>query len=84
MASSQMTRYRKMIGAGYLYWCIRTSEKKSYIKFCEMLVTDKTNNLEALMRQAMNGSKLAYASLLKETFRFLCLFLAKRLCFSNE
>lgn len=47
-------------------------------------MTDNTGDLEALMRQSLNGDQQAYASLLKETSRFLRPFLAKRLSFTNE
>jgi RNA polymerase sigma-70 factor, ECF subfamily len=47
-------------------------------------VTDKADNLEALMRQSLNGDKPAYAEILQETSRFLRPFLAKRLSFTNE
>jgi RNA polymerase sigma-70 factor (ECF subfamily) len=47
-------------------------------------MTDKTDNLAALMRQSLNGDKHAYAELLQETSRFLRPFLAKRLSFTNE
>lgn len=47
-------------------------------------MTDKTGNFEALMKQSLNGDQQAYASLLKETSRFLRPFLAKRLSFTNE
>ncbi len=47
-------------------------------------MTDKTDNLAALMRQSLNGDQCAYAELLQETSRFLRPFLAKRLSFTNE
>jgi RNA polymerase sigma-70 factor (ECF subfamily) len=47
-------------------------------------VTEKTDSFEALMRQANNGDKRAYAVLLQETSRFLRPFLAKRLNSSAE
>ena len=47
-------------------------------------MTDKTDNLAALMRQSLNGDKHAYAEILQETSRFLRPFLAKRLSFTNE
>lgn len=47
-------------------------------------MTDKTNPLEALMKQALDGDKRAYAEILQETSRFLRPFLAKRLSFTNE
>lgn len=47
-------------------------------------MTDKTGNIEALMRQSLNGDQQAYALLLKETSRILRPFLAKRLLFTNE
>jgi RNA polymerase sigma-70 factor (ECF subfamily) len=47
-------------------------------------MTDKTDNLAALMRQSLNGDKRAYAEILRETSRFLRPFLAHRLSFTNE
>jgi RNA polymerase sigma-70 factor, ECF subfamily len=47
-------------------------------------VTDKADNLEALMRRSLNGDKRAYSEILQETSRFLRPFLAKRLSFTNE
>lgn len=47
-------------------------------------MTDNTGDLEALMRQSLNGDQQAYAALLKETSRLLRPFLAKRLSFTNE
>ncbi len=47
-------------------------------------MTDKTDNLEALMRQSLDGDKRAYAELLRETARLLQPFLAKRLSFGSE
>ncbi len=47
-------------------------------------MTDKTDNLAALMRQSLNGDKRAYAEILRETSRFLRPFLANRLSFTNE
>jgi RNA polymerase sigma-70 factor (ECF subfamily) len=47
-------------------------------------VTEKADNLEALMRKSLNGDKRAYAEILQETTRFLRPFLAKRLSFTNE
>jgi RNA polymerase sigma-70 factor (ECF subfamily) len=47
-------------------------------------VTDKTDHLEALMRQALDGDQRAYAEILQETSRFLRPYLAKRLSFTNE
>jgi len=47
-------------------------------------VTDKTDHLETLMKQALNGDQRAYAEILQETARFLRPFLAKRLSFTNE
>lgn len=44
----------------------------------------KTDDFEALMKQAMNGDKRAYAVLLQETARFLRPYLAKRLNFAAE
>ena len=47
-------------------------------------MTDKADNLEALMRQSLDGDQRAYAEVLRETSRFLRPFLAKRLSFTNE
>ena len=47
-------------------------------------VTDKTDLLEALMRQALDGDQRAYAEILQETSRFLRPYLSKRLSFTNE
>lgn len=47
-------------------------------------MTDKTDPLETLMKQALNGDQRAYAEILQETSRFLRPFLAKRLSFTNE
>ena len=47
-------------------------------------MTDKAANLEALMRQSLDGDKVAYAELLQETSRLLRPFLAKRLSLTNE
>ncbi|HUV98625.1 MAG TPA: sigma-70 family RNA polymerase sigma factor [Gallionella sp.] len=47
-------------------------------------MTDKTDHLETLMKQALNGDQRAYAEILQETARFLRPFLAKRLSFTNE
>lgn len=47
-------------------------------------MADESGNLEALMRQSLNGDQAAYAALLKETSRLLRPFLAKRLSFTNE
>jgi RNA polymerase sigma-70 factor (ECF subfamily) len=47
-------------------------------------VTDKTEHLETLMRQALEGDQRAYAEILQETTRFLRPYLAKRLSFTNE
>jgi RNA polymerase sigma-70 factor (ECF subfamily) len=47
-------------------------------------MTDKTDNLAALMWQSLNGDKRAYAEILRETSRFLRPFLAHRLNFTNE
>ena len=48
------------------------------------MVTDKTDNCEGLMILSLQGDQRAYASLLKETARFLRPFLAKRLSVTNE
>jgi RNA polymerase sigma-70 factor (ECF subfamily) len=53
-------------------------------KFHGTQVTEKTDHLEALMKQAINGDKRAYAVLLQETSRFLRPFLAKRLNMAAE
>jgi RNA polymerase sigma-70 factor (ECF subfamily) len=63
---------------------IRTGPGKGYIKIHGAQVTDKTDNLEALMRQSLAGDQRAYAALLQETSRLLRPFLAKRLSFTNE
>jgi RNA polymerase sigma-70 factor (ECF subfamily) len=47
-------------------------------------VDDTTDNLEALMRQSLDGDQRAYAALLQETSRLLRPFLSKRLNFTNE
>ena len=47
-------------------------------------MTEKNDNFEALMRQAINGDKRAYAVLLRETARFLRPFLAKSLNMAAE
>lgn len=47
-------------------------------------MTDKTDHLETLMKQALNGDQRAYTEILQETARFLRPFLAKRLSFTNE
>ncbi len=47
-------------------------------------MTGKTDNFEALMKQALKGDKRAYAVLLQETSRFLRPFLAKRLNSASE
>jgi RNA polymerase sigma-70 factor (ECF subfamily) len=47
-------------------------------------MTDKSDNLAALMRQSLSGDKRAYAEILRETSRFLRPFLANRLSFTNE
>jgi RNA polymerase sigma-70 factor (ECF subfamily) len=47
-------------------------------------VTDKTDNLEALMRRSLDGDQRAYTVLLQETSRLLRPFLAKRLSFTSE
>ena len=47
-------------------------------------MADKTDNFEGLMILSLHGDQQAYASLLKETSRFLRPFLAKRLSFTNE
>lgn len=47
-------------------------------------MTDKTADLEAMMRLAMAGDKQAYSGVLRETARFLRPFLAKRLSHHAE
>jgi RNA polymerase sigma-70 factor, ECF subfamily len=47
-------------------------------------VTDETENLEALMRRALNGDQRAYTLLLRETARLLRPFLARRLNSGSE
>ncbi|MGC2459271.1 MAG: sigma-70 family RNA polymerase sigma factor, partial [Gallionellaceae bacterium] len=47
-------------------------------------MTDKTDNFEALMRQALDGDQRAYAELLRETARLLRPFLSRRLSFDSE
>ena len=47
-------------------------------------MTDKADNLAALMKQSLAGDQRAYAELLRETSRFLRPFLIKRLGFSGE
>lgn len=47
-------------------------------------MTDNADNLEALMRQSLDGDQRAYADLLRETSRFLRPFLTKRLSFIHE
>ncbi|MEO6976532.1 MAG: sigma-70 family RNA polymerase sigma factor [Gallionella sp.] len=47
-------------------------------------MTEKTDNLAALMRLSLNGDQHAYAEILRETSRFLRPFLTKRLSFTNE
>jgi RNA polymerase sigma-70 factor (ECF subfamily) len=47
-------------------------------------LTDKTENLEALMKLSLDGDKHAYALLLRETTRFLRPYLVQRLNAANE
>lgn len=47
-------------------------------------MTEKTDNLEALMQRSLAGDQRAYAVLLQETARLLRPFLSKRLSFANE
>ncbi|MGC2457220.1 MAG: sigma-70 family RNA polymerase sigma factor, partial [Gallionellaceae bacterium] len=47
-------------------------------------MTEQTANLEALMRQSLDGDQRAYAELLRETARMLRPFLSKRLSFDSE
>lgn len=48
------------------------------------MVTDRNDNFEMLMRQALAGEQQAYAALLQKTTRLLRPFLAKRLSFSSD
>lgn len=57
---------------------IRVASNKSYTAFKGHFVADKTANLEAMMRLALAGDKLAYTTVLRETSRFLRPFLSKR------
>jgi RNA polymerase sigma-70 factor (ECF subfamily) len=52
--------------------------------FCGEWVSDTTDNLAELMRQALAGDQRAYAELLRETARFLRPFLARRLSADSE
>jgi len=47
-------------------------------------MAEKNADLEAMMRQALDGDQRAYADLLRETARFLRSFLSKRLSFDSE
>ena len=47
-------------------------------------MTDTDGNLEALMRQSLDGDQRAYAALLQATSRLLRPFLTKRLSFTSE
>jgi RNA polymerase sigma-70 factor (ECF subfamily) len=47
-------------------------------------MTDRTENLEALMKLSLSGDKRAYAVLLQETARLLRPFLARRLNSGSE
>lgn len=47
-------------------------------------MTESTDNLEALMRQALAGDKRAYADLLRATSHFLRPYLAKRINSASE
>jgi RNA polymerase sigma-70 factor, ECF subfamily len=68
-----------------LHHPIRTGAKKGYIRnFQGTGLTDKTENLEALMKLSLGGDKRAYATLLQETARFLRPFLTKRLNATSE
>ena len=60
---------------------IRNAPEKGYKEFS---MTEKTENLEALMRRSLAGDKQAYAALLQETARLLRPFLARRLNFGSE
>jgi len=63
-----------------VYWLIRADLKKGYNEiFGKFSLTDKTENLEALMKLSLNGDQRAYAVVLQETARLLRPFLARRL-----
>ena len=47
-------------------------------------MTEPATNLEALMRQSLQGDKQAYAGLLRETARMLRPYLSQRLSFDSE
>jgi len=47
-------------------------------------MTDRAENLEALMQRSLAGDKLAYAELLRATTRFLRPYLAQRLSAGSE
>jgi len=47
-------------------------------------MTEQPENLEALMRQSLQGDKQAYAELLRETARMLRPYLSQRLSFDSE
>lgn len=47
-------------------------------------MADQNDNLETLMRRALQGDQRAYAALLHETARLLRPFLARRLSFADE
>ncbi len=47
-------------------------------------MTDPSNNLEALMKQSLNGDQQAYTTLLQETARLLRPYLSRKLSFANE
>jgi len=53
-------------------------------KFPGTSLTDKTENLEALMKLSLGGDQRAYAVLLQETARLLRPFLSKRLNSASE
>ncbi|MGA8863275.1 MAG: sigma-70 family RNA polymerase sigma factor [Gallionella sp.] len=47
-------------------------------------MTDNSEHLETLMKQALSGDQRAYAEILQQTTRMLRPYLAKRLSFTNE
>ena len=47
-------------------------------------MTDRTDHFEALMKQSLNGDQCAYATLLRETSRFLRPILTKRIAHHSE
>ena len=63
---------------------IRSGRGNGYINFHGAEVSDTTDNLAGLMRQALAGDQRAYAELLRETARFLRPFLSRRLNADSE